>query len=192
MAGQRRIASSGPVEARSKIAAERVIRKRARASLGTLAKEGYQRFLGSLIQPLFHHVDDQDGWPIGPKAPDLIYHTHELANFPLQCRLVHSQGKLHTLRVTFQHSRHMAEAKAERTKGHDLGRSNHLVGTIESVSGRGAVGIHQASLLIQSQGFGRDTEPLGCFGSAQASSGRTHESPLCLLTVIVMTVAPRG
>jgi hypothetical protein len=35
-----------------------------------LAKVGYQGFLCSLIQPLFDHVDDQDGWLLGFQADE--------------------------------------------------------------------------------------------------------------------------
>ncbi len=100
------------------------------------------------------------------------------------------QGGLQTSRVTFQHSRHLQEAEAKRTQSHDLGSSSHLVGSIDPISGRRALRSQQASSLVQSQRFNRDTEPPGCFGRTQKRSGRTHKSPLRLLIANLMKVAP--
>ena len=38
--------------------------QRTRTGAGALAKVNDQRFLRSLVQPLLHHVDDQQGWPV--------------------------------------------------------------------------------------------------------------------------------
>ena len=100
---------------------------------------------------------------VRPKTPDLVHRIHELANFAFECRFVSSQCELQTFVVTFQHSRHLGKAKTQRTEGHNLISSNHLVGTIEPVSGRRAGWSEQASLLIKTQGFGRDAKPPGRF-----------------------------
>ena len=59
------IASSAPTAARSRIALERVSRKSGRALGPTAAQMGDQGLLGGLVQPLLHHVDDQDGRAFG-------------------------------------------------------------------------------------------------------------------------------
>ena len=59
------IASSAPTASRSRIALERVRRKSGRAVGPTAAQVGNQGLLGGLVQPLFQHVDDQDGRAFG-------------------------------------------------------------------------------------------------------------------------------
>jgi hypothetical protein len=100
---------------------------------------------------------------VHPKTPDLVHRIHELANFTFECGFVRSQREPQTVWVTFQHSRHLGETEAQGTEGHNLVGSSHLVGTIETVSGRRASWGEQASFLIETQGFGRDAKPTSCF-----------------------------
>jgi hypothetical protein len=60
------MASWAPTAARSRIAQERVSRKSGRPlGRAAAAQVGDQGLLGGLVQPLFHHVNDEGGRTFG-------------------------------------------------------------------------------------------------------------------------------
>ena len=62
---------------------------------------------------------------------------------------MHSQGRFEAAGVARQYPRHLGEAEAEGTQGHDLAGAAHLVGTIGPPSGGTADGDDQATLLVE-------------------------------------------
>ena len=84
----------------------------------------------------------------------------------------------------------MCKAQAKAPERNDLGGARHLVGTICPPARFRAFWHEQAALFIKAQRLGGDPEPAGCLGYIQELGGTAHDSPLMLLTAMLMGAAP--
>ena len=114
---------------------------------------------------------------IAPEFADPVHRRCKPAEPGLECLLVRGEGWFQPLGIAFQHAPHLGEAEAERAQCGDVGRPIHVVGTIGAPSRLGTDRHDEATLLVEPQGLGGNTETPGGLGCVQEFGGKAHDLP---------------